>query len=113
MIARICKRPSVEANVASRVPAAPIAVTQLNPGAPVVRLAGVMTIEVPGGVVAFTQSFAAAVLWTVNHNLGRSPASVRVLSPGNAEMVAEVVEISLNQIVVFFASPRAGRVVIV
>jgi hypothetical protein len=60
----------------------------------------------------FIQSSAASQ-WTVNHNLGYRPSSIRVLSPGGIEMEAEVNEISLNQIIVIFLAPMAGRVVIV
>lgn len=66
----------------------------------------------PGSVGAFGQSFAMSPSWTVNHNLGRSPAAVRVLSPGGIEVEAEVAEISLNQIIVLFASAQAGRVIV-
>ncbi len=90
----------------------PLRLVQLAQDAPVLRLAGLMTIEVAAVIAPFEQSFAAAPSWTVNHNLGRSPTAVRVLTPGGVEVEAEVTEISLNQIVVQFASPQAGRVVI-
>ena len=67
----------------------------------------------PGdGAAAFGQTFSAAPSWTVNHNLGRSPAAVRVLGPGGVEAEADVTETTLNQVIVSFASPQAGRVVV-
>lgn len=67
----------------------------------------------PGlGADLFEQSFASAPVWIVNHNLARSPATVRVLTPGGIEVEASVTETSLNQIVISFASAQAGRVII-
>jgi len=56
---------------------------------------------------------APAALWTVNHNLGARPAAVTVLSPGGAEVNADVVHTSFNQLHVLFAARAAGRAVII
>lgn len=50
--------------------------------------------------------------WTVNHNLGRSPGSVRVLSSGSVELFCDVVEASPNQLLVSLVSPQTGRVLV-
>lgn len=80
----------------------------------VVRVMAVGTQGPAGAGVAtpFEQNFAAAASWTVNHNLGRRPASVRVLTPGGVEAEADVTEISLNQVIVSFAAPQAGRAIV-
>lgn len=57
----------------------------------------------------FEQSFAAALTWTVNHNLGRLPI-VTILTTGNVEMDAQIVHTNNNQFVVHFAAPMAGGV---
>jgi hypothetical protein len=62
-----------------------------------------------GGVVAFEQTFSAATQWTVNHNLGYRP-HVAVLSTGGVEVVAEIVHVSINQLIVYFATAFAGSV---
>jgi hypothetical protein len=53
-----------------------------------------------------------SIVWTVNHNLGRSPGSVRVLSPGGVELFADVLETSLNQLTVSFVVALTGRVLV-
>ncbi len=50
--------------------------------------------------------------WTVNHNLGRSPGSVRVLSAGGIELFCDVVETSTNQLTVSFVVAQTGRVLV-
>lgn len=55
---------------------------------------------------------SASATWTVNHNLGRFPGSVRVLSPGGVEVEAEVLDISSSQLSIRFAAPAAGRAII-
>lgn len=49
--------------------------------------------------------------WIVNHNLGRL-VSVTVLSAGNVEVEAEVVQLSSNQIRVYFNQPQVGKVLV-
>lgn len=62
-----------------------------------------------GSVYEHTQSSPAAS-WTVNHNLGRRPAAVSVLSVGGMEVDAAVTHVSDNQLVVEFAAPQVGSV---
>lgn len=62
-----------------------------------------------GQVFEHTQS-APSDVWTVNHNLGFRPGA-SVLSPGGAQLLAEVLHISANQLQVFFDSPQTGRVI--
>jgi hypothetical protein len=52
---------------------------------------------------------SAAATWTVNHNLGRWPAAVTVVTNGGAEIVAEVTHVTTAQLTVRFASAFAGR----
>ena len=64
----------------------------------------------PAGVVEeYSNTYASASSWVVNHNLGKYPV-VTVLSPGNVEVEAEVVHSSVNQLTVYFAAPYAGKV---
>jgi len=56
---------------------------------------------------------AALTEWTVNHNFGRAPSSVRVLSPGGVEVDAAVLDLNLNQIAIAFAQPFAGRAIVI
>jgi hypothetical protein len=64
------------------------------------------------GVYEHVQS-AASTTWTVNHNLGRSPASVRVLSVGGVEISCDVIEISPNQLAVNLVTAQTGRVIVI
>lgn len=58
----------------------------------------------------YVQALPAAE-WIVNHNLGRRPAGVEVLSPGGLSIIAEVIHMSPNQLRVLFVSPQSGSVV--
>jgi len=72
-------------------------------------------IRGPAGAGASTyvhDQASPASVWTVNHNLGRSPMSVRVLTVGGVEVEAQVTEASANQLTVNLASPQAGRVLV-
>jgi hypothetical protein len=51
----------------------------------------------------------ASALWTVNHNLGRWPASVMVTTPGQVVVEAAPIFTSSNQLTIEFAIPFAGR----
>jgi|GEM_PF-3819657 len=95
-----------------RAPAQPIRLDRLVQTAPVIRLPGVGAGSGGSGGAAYEATFAAALQWVVNHNLGRRPAAVRILTPGGVEAAADVTETSLNQLVVSFAGPQAGRVVV-
>lgn len=55
---------------------------------------------------------SAATTWIVNHNLGRSPSSIRVLSAGGVELHCDVVETSLNQLEVSLLVAQTGRVLV-
>jgi hypothetical protein len=57
----------------------------------------------------YVQSVAAAT-WTINHNRGRWPTSVTVLSPGGMEIEAAITHVSTAQLVIDFAAPFAGSV---
>lgn len=54
-----------------------------------------------------TQSVAAAS-WNVNHNLGRWPSAVTVLSSGGVEVEADVIHLSINQLTINFSAAFAG-----
>ena len=71
---------------------------------------GLASIDVPT-IYEHVQS-TPLTTWTVNHNFGRSPASVRVLSAGGIEMLCDVVETSLNQLVVNLVQAQTGRVLV-
>lgn len=76
------------------------------------RLAGSwMPLVAPasGSIARYSEIFTAASTWTVNHNLNREPF-VQVLTTGGIEMLADVLVVSLNQVVVTFSQPQAGRV---
>lgn len=51
--------------------------------------------------------------WIVNHNLGRRPAAVEVLSPGGLSILTEIVHISTSQLRVRFNSPQAGMALVI
>jgi hypothetical protein len=61
-----------------------------------------------GSAFTFTQGSPAAT-WVVNHNLGYRPVT-DVTSLGGAQVWAEVLHTSLNQLNVYFDSPTAGQV---
>lgn len=65
-----------------------------------------------GDPFVYVQGSPSAI-WTVNHNIGRYPAVIRVLSPGGVEVEADVRDISVNQSQIFFASPQTGSVRVV
>lgn len=51
----------------------------------------------------------AAAAWTVNHNLGRWPSAVTVVTAGGVEVTGDVMHVSTSQTVIAFAQPFAGR----
>lgn len=55
----------------------------------------------------------SSAFWIVNHNLGRSPASVRVLSAGGVEISCDVVETSINQLTISLIQPQIGRALVI
>jgi len=50
-----------------------------------------------------------AANWIVNHNLGRWPAAVTVVTTGGVEVTSDVTHVSINQTTIAFAQPFAGR----
>jgi len=63
----------------------------------------------PGGDLAtmnFTQA-APSDEWIINHNFGFYP-SVSLFTVGGNEMLGQVVNISVNQVRVYFSAPVAG-----
>jgi hypothetical protein len=50
---------------------------------------------------------SAETVWTINHNLGLRPA-VTLIDTGGNEIDADVIHISVNQLVIHFAIPVAG-----
>lgn len=96
------------------VPAGAIAAAPQPPGAP--ALAAVIGPPGPPGAggnrYVHTQASAAST-WTVNHNLAAQPAGVSVRTVGGVEVEAQVTHVSANQLIVTFAAPASGSVVII
>ena len=108
-------RTVVEAVVVDRASDKPAAIVSRAAGAEVVIAREVVALVNGGGQAAryiHTQS-APSASWTVNHNLAVQPAAVTVLSPGGMEILAEIVHVSVNQLLVLFASPQTGKAVVV
>jgi hypothetical protein len=61
----------------------------------------------PGGASYEHYQAVAAPTWTVNHNLGFRP-SVSVRDAGGSLLLCEIVHVSINQSILFFAAPAAG-----
>jgi hypothetical protein len=53
---------------------------------------------------------AAAAEWIVNHNLGRKPSGVEVLTPGGVAVIADIRHITENQLRIYLAVPSTGSV---
>lgn len=88
------------------------ALVSVDPGPSVTLEVG---IRGPSGLEASAFTFTQptpATTWTVNHNLGREPLSVRVLTTGGIEMEAQITQTSSNQLVVSLASAQVGRVIV-
>lgn len=62
------------------------------------------------GSAAYVESFDAAPVWVVNHNLGRHPHTWAVEGLGNAEIDVLVQHVTVNQSRVYFDLPVAGVV---
>jgi hypothetical protein len=62
------------------------------------------------GAAVHEEGFNDLDIWVVNHNFGRKPTAVQVLSPGGVELMADVVHISNNQLRVLFVQPYTGQV---
>jgi hypothetical protein len=50
--------------------------------------------------------------WIVNHNLGALPRSVRCLTAGGVEFIADVVDQTTTQLRVYLAAPTSGTCVV-
>lgn len=59
-----------------------------------------------GAGYTYTQG-TPSMMWTVNHNLGIYP-SVTVFDTGGAEIDVLAVNVSPNQTIIYFNTPRAG-----
>lgn len=64
----------------------------------------------PGSIAPFN-FLTPATTWTINHNQGRR-VLVGLFSVGGLEMYAEVLQVSINQVLVTFDSPTAGYAII-
>lgn len=51
---------------------------------------------------------AASAAWTINHNLGFRP-TVSAIDEGSQQIEGSVIHTSVNQLVLSFATPIAGR----
>ena len=65
----------------------------------------------PGATTYNHDQATPSAEWIVNHNLERL-VSVTVLSAGNMEVEAEVAQLSLNQLRVYFNQPQVGKVLV-
>lgn len=86
-----------------------IKVREPDPTGGLTRWIPVEELVTPLVVLDYEQDFPESTTWVVNHNLGRKPI-VTLLTQGGVEMIAEVVHTNANQLIVYFASPIAGRV---
>lgn len=64
-----------------------------------------------GAGIAPFNFLTPATTWTINHNQGRR-VLVGLFSVGGLEMYAEVLQVSINQVLVTFDSPTAGYAII-
>lgn len=81
-------------------PAAPLEVLEVAKQGPPGR---------DGLLTDYEQTFTDCEECIVNHNLGRYPI-LGIYSPGGAEMDAQVLNVTVNQLILYFSSPTSGRV---
>jgi hypothetical protein len=87
---------------------APQSVVQLQ--TPSISAVSVAEQGPPGTVPQYTHTQSSSSdTWTVNHNLGFRPA-VTLLDSGGVEFSADVVHTSINQCIIYLASPTTGTV---
>lgn len=55
----------------------------------------------------FHSQATAADIWTINHNLGRY-VNTTPYSVGGMEMLAEIIQASTNQVLIYFDAPQSG-----
>jgi hypothetical protein len=103
-----CEWPDIQiVEVAGQLPSFVISA----PHAPLIEFTSVGIRGADGsGAALYEASFVDANPWIVNHNFGRKPTSVQVLTVGAVEILAEVVHISDNQLRVLFVEPYTGSV---
>jgi hypothetical protein len=65
-------------------------------------------LAVERGAAGYSETFAAATTWIVNHNFGRHPYSWAVETLGGVEIDVAVHHVTANQSVVLFDTPIAG-----
>lgn len=56
---------------------------------------------------------SAALVWTVNHNLGRRAAGVYVANSFGEECVADITQVSDNQLTITFSAAESGKAYII
>jgi len=54
----------------------------------------------------------AAASWTINHNRGKTPASVEIISPAGIVTTSRIIHTTTNQVVIYHASPTTGYAII-
>ena len=62
----------------------------------------------PAGAAGYSETFAAAATWVVNHNFGRHPYTWAVETLGGVEIDVAVHHVTANQSVVTFDAQTAG-----
>jgi hypothetical protein len=62
----------------------------------------------PAGAAGYSETFAAAPSWIVNHNFGRHPFTWAVETLGGVEIDVAVQHVTSNQTIVMFDSQTAG-----
>lgn len=55
----------------------------------------------------FFYQVSPALTWTINHNLGYTPVT-QVFNDGSREIIAEIINITVNQVMVYFDTPTSG-----
>jgi hypothetical protein len=93
-----------------KLPDIPLAPSEGGTGVRSISELGALLSVEAGTSYNHVQSSAASV-WTINHNLGR-PVSTVVFSPGGAQVLAGVLNTSVNQTTVTFTNPETGSALV-
>lgn len=107
---------TTEINVSSESFSAQLTVAMTRPQVEITVLAGAPGPPGPAGASTgganpyVHQQSTASAEWIVNHNLGRKPSGVSVLTPGGLLTVSEIIHTSDNQLRVNLAAPTTGTV---
>lgn len=64
---------------------------------------------IDGVAQVFEAVFSSSSIWIVNHNLGHQPIA-SVLNTGGMEILGDIIHTNVNQFIVYFAVPTAGKV---